>query len=417
MPQSIDRHALPRLIKRLEEVPAVALLGARQVGKTTLTFDIMREWARRHPDQKPPLYLDLQSEGDRAKLAQPELYLADHLDRLVVLDEVHRAPGLFAVLRGLIDQARRHWSAREGNENGDVGESAKTSRTGMYLLLGSASVDLLKQSGETLAGRISYLSLDPVNLLEHPAAIKFDQLWLRGGFPDSLLAPGDAQSLRWRQDFIRTYLERDVAQFGPRISPQVLRSYWGMLAHSQGGLLNTANLARSLGVDNKTAASYLDLMEGLLLVRRLAPWHHNAGKRLTKSSKVYVRDSGLVHALLGIGDKETLLGHPVVGASWEGFAIENLIASASDSMQSFFYRSAGGAEVDLLMLHPNGQLWVIEIKRSLSPKVGRGFHSACQDLALRHPDMRKFVVYPGHESFALGDGVQAISLVQLMEKI
>ncbi len=409
MPQTIDRHALPRLIQRLEEVPAVALLGARQVGKTTLTFDAMREWAERHPDQPGPLYLDLQSERDRAKLAQPELYLADHLDRLVVLDEVHRAPGLFAVLRGLIDQARRHWNAQAGG--------AKSSRTGMYLLLGSASVDLLKQSGETLAGRISYLSLDPVNLLELPAAMKVDRLWLRGGFPDSLLAPGDAQSLRWRLDFIRTYLERDVAQFGPRISPQVLRSYWGMLAHSQGGLLNTANLARSLGVDNKTAASYLDLMEGLLLVRRLAPWHHNAGKRLTKSSKVYVRDSGLVHALLGIGDKETLLGHPVVGASWEGFAIENLIASASEGVQSFFYRSAGGAEVDLLMLHPSGQLWVIEIKRSLSPTVGRGFHSACQDLALRHPDMRKYVVYPGNESFALGDGVQAIALAQLMGKI
>lgn len=400
----LERQLLSQLVQRLDESPAVALLGARQVGKTTLTFDAMRLWAEQHPEQPAPLYLDLQSERDRAKLAHAELYLADHQDRLVVLDEVHRMPGLFAILRGQIDQARRNWRG-------------SGQRVGLYLLLGSASIDLLKQSGETLAGRISYLQLDPLHLKELPAQLSPDVLWTRGGFPNSLLARTNALSLRWRNDFIRSYLERDVAQFGPRISPQVLRRYWGMLAHNQGGLLNTAQLARNLGVDNKTAASYLDLMEGLLLVRRLSPWHSNAGKRLTKAAKVYVRDSGICHALLDIPDKEALLGHPVVGASWEGFVIENLLVNAPEGVQSFFYRSSGGAEVDLLMLWPSGKLWVIEIKRSLSPKVGRGFHSACADLALQHPDIHKWVVYPGDESFALHADVRAVPLATLLVQL
>jgi predicted AAA+ superfamily ATPase len=342
----------------------------------------------------------LQSERDRAKLTQPELYLADHQDRLVILDEVHRVPGLFAVLRGQIDQMRR------------AGK-----RAGMYLLLGSASIDLLKQSGETLAGRISYLHLDPINVAELPPTISQDTLWQRGGFPDSLLARSNALSLRWRLDFIRTYLERDVPQFGPRISPQVLRRYWGMLAHSQGGLLNTAQLARNLGVDNKTATSYLDLMDGLLLVRRLLPWHSNAGKRLTKSPKVYVRDSGICHALLDIADKEALLGHPVVGASWEGFAIENLLSNAPEGVQSYFYRSSGGAEVDLLLLWPSGKVWVIEIKRSLTPKVERGFHSACEDLVVQHPDLHKWLVYPGAEDYPVHADIKVVSLTSLIAKL
>ncbi len=396
----VPRQVLSQLLQRLQEVPAVALLGARQVGKTTLIFDLMKRLAAARPDQKPPVYLDLQSERDRAKLAQPELYLADHQDRLVILDEVHLAPNVFATLRGQIDQMRR-----QGR------------RAGMYLLLGSASIDLLKQSGETLAGRISYLHLDPINAAELPQAIGLDALWQRGGFPDSLLAATDSLSLRWRHDFINTYLQRDVAQFGSRISPQVLRRYWGMLAHQQGGLLNTAQLARNLGVDNKTAASYLDLMEGLLLVRRLQPWHHNAGKRLTKSAKVYVRDSGICHALLDIADKEMLLGHPVVGASWEGFVIENSIAAAGSGVLPYFYRSAGGAEVDLLLLWPSGKLSMIEIKRSLSPKLERGFYSAAEDLKAQHPNLQQWVVYPGRDSYRLQEDVMAVPLEQLMAQL
>jgi hypothetical protein len=377
----ISRLLGPSLIDALANSPAVALLGPRQAGKTTLALDVAKSTGR------PSLYLDLESEQDRGKLAQAELYLADHADQLVILDEVHRAPGLFPVLRGLIDKGRR------------AGK-----KTGRFLLLGSASLDLLKQSGETLAGRIAYPELTPFNLLE-TRHLPTDELWVRGGFPESLLASSGVRSLRWRHDFIRSYLERDIPQFGPRIAAETLRRFWGMLAHHQGGLLNTAQFARNLGVDAKTAAAYLDLLVDLLLVRRLPPWHANLGKRLVKSPKVYVRDSGLVHALLGIADKETLLSHPVVGQSWECFVIENLLASAPDGVQGHFYRSSSGAEIDLLLAWPDGKLWAIEIKRSLAPKLERGFHAACADLK----PSRKLVVYPGEESYRLAADIEAMN--------
>jgi predicted AAA+ superfamily ATPase len=377
----ISRSLTPALIDALAHSPAVALLGPRQAGKTTLALEVAKSIGR------PSLYLDLESEQDRGKLAQAELYLADHVDKLVILDEVHRAPGLFPVLRGLIDKGRR------------AGRKA-----GRFLLLGSASLDLLKQSGETLAGRIAYLELMPFTLLE-TGHLPADTLWVRGGFPESLLAPGAARSLRWRQDFIRSYLERDIPQLGPRIAAETLRRFWGMLAHHQGGLLNTAQFARNLGVDAKTAASYLDLLVDLLLVRRLPPWHANLGKRLVKSPKVYVRDSGLVHALLGIADKEALLAHPVVGQSWECFVIENLLACAPDGVQGHFYRSSSGAEIDFLLAWPNGELWAIEIKRSLAPRLERGFHSACADLK----PARKLVIYPGAETYRLAEDIEAMN--------
>lgn len=379
----INRRLTPILEDALANSPAVALLGPRQVGKTTLALTVGKAFNAQ--------YLDLESEQDRAKLEQPELYLADHQDKLVILDEVHRAPGLFPVLRGLIDRARR---------------AGRT--TSQYLLLGSASLDLLKQSGESLAGRIAYLELAPFTALE-TASLPLDDLWLRGGFPNSLLAPDAMRSLRWRQDFIRTYLERDIPQFGPRIAAETLRRFWGMLAHHQGGLLNTAQFARNLGVDAKTAAGYLDLLVDLLIVRRLPAWHANLGKRLVKSPKVYVRDSGLVHALLGIADKEMLLAHPVVGQSWECFVIENLLNSAEGKAQGYFYRTSGGAEIDLLLAWPDNSLWAIEIKRSLTPKLERGFHAACDDLA----PTRKFVVYPGQERYRMATDIEVISMPEL----
>lgn len=381
------RTIAAELTLELDHTPAVALLGPRQVGKTTLALEVAHT--------RPSVYLDLESERDRAKLDNAELYLSDHLDKLVILDEVHRAPALFPLLRGLIDQARRR------------GKTA-----GQYLLLGSASWDLLQQSGETLAGRISYLDMTGLTVQE-TGADQQDSLWLRGGFPDSLQSPNEVRSLRWRESFIRTYLERDIPQFGPRIPAETLRRLWTMLAHHQGGLLNVAQLARNIGVDAKTAASYIDLLSDLLLVRRLAPWHDNQGKRLVKSPKVYVRDSGLVHALLHIGSKDDLLSHPVVGASWEGFCIENLLACAPRGVQAFFYRSSGGAEVDLLLLWPNGERWAIEIKRSTAPKVERGFHSACEDLQ----PARKLVVYPGQESYRLREDVHAVSLHALCQEL
>lgn len=378
----LTRTLEARLIEELDASPAVALLGPRQVGKTTLALEVGR--------RRPSVYLDLESPSDRARLQEPEMFLSAHLGALVVLDEVHRAPGLFPTLRGLIDRARR-----EGRRNG------------LYLLLGSAGLDLLAQSGETLAGRIAYLELGPLQLRETgPASL--DALWLRGGFPESYSARSDAASLRWRENFIRTYLERDIPGYGLRMPAETLRRLWTMLAHLQGGLLNVSDLARNLGLDVRTAGRYLDLLVDLLLVRRLPPWHANVGKRLVKSPKVYLRDSGLVHALLGIGSLDALLGHPVVGASFEGLVIENLAAAAWTATCSF-YRTTGGAEIDLLLTWPDESLWAIEIKRSLAPKAERGFHAACEDLA----PARRFVVYPGDDRFPAAHGVEVIGLAAL----
>jgi predicted AAA+ superfamily ATPase len=379
----ITRRIIPRLEELLDTTPAVALLGPRQVGKTTLALEI--------GERRPSIYLDLESDADRARLAEPELYLGDHEDKLVILDEVQRAPNLFQNLRGLIDLGRR-----------------KGLRSGRFLLLGSASIDLLKQSGESLAGRIAYLEFAPVDALEIESG-ELDRLWVRGGFPDSLLAGSDRASQRWRQDFIRTYLERDIPLLGPRIAAETLRRFWTMLAHHQSGLLNAAALARSLGVDSKTVSSYLDLMVDLLLVRRLEPWHANAGKRLVKSPRIYVRDTGLLHTLLGLENLEAVLGHPVSGASWEGLVIETAHSAMPEGTVANFYRSSAGAEVDLVLTLPGGRVWAIEIKRSLSPKVERGFHSACEDL---RPE-RRIVVYPGNETFPIAEDIEVMPLRRL----
>lgn len=384
----IPRRLTTALTTALAESPAVALLGARQVGKTTLALRIAQS--------RPSVYLDLESEADRAKLADAEWYLSQHEDKLVILDEIHRVPELFRSLRGLIDRGRRHGRG-----------------TGRFLVLGSASIDLLRQASETLAGRIRYLELGPLDAGE-VGAERLDALWLRGGFPESLLAASDPASLRWRRDFIRTYLERDIPQFGPRIPAETLRRLWTMLAHQQGGLLNAAALASALAVDGKTVARYLDLLVDMLLVRRLPPWHRNVSKRLVKSPKVYVRDCGLVHALLSIGDMESLLAHPVAGASWEGMAIESLIAAAPAGTEASFYRTAAGAEFDLVLQLPGQrQPWAVEVKRGLAPKLGRGFHAAADAVQ----PQRCFVVYSGAERFQLAPGVEAIALADLCREL
>jgi predicted AAA+ superfamily ATPase len=382
----IERRVAPEVTALLDQAPAVALLGPRQAGKTTLALAIA--------EGRPSVYLDLESTANRARLAEPALYFADHAEELIILDEIHRAPGLFEALRGVIDQARRE------------GRGA-----GRFLLLGSAAIDLLAQSGESLAGRIAFIELAPFDVTE-VGKRQLDQLWVRGGFPDSFLAANDAVSLRWRQDFIRTYLERDIPQLGPRIPAETLRRLWTMFAHHQGGLLNAAQLARGLGVSGTTIAHYLDLMVDLLLARRLAPRLPNAGKRLVRSPKVYVRDSGLVHALLGLTNKEAVLGHPVAGPSWEGMAIENLLAAAGQQVQGSFYRTSHGAEVDLVLTWPGGEEWAVEIKRSLAPTLERGLHSALADLA----PQRALVVYPGAESYRLAPSVQAIGLAELCKQ-
>lgn len=379
----IARRQLPHLKSLLRQTPAVALLGPRQTGKTTLALEVA--------GRTKSTYLDLERPADRAKLTDAEAYLEPLENQLVILDEVQRAPELFQSLRGLIDRGRR-----------------RGIKTGRFLLLGSASLDLLRQSGESLAGRIAHLELTPLDILEVGAA-KIDTLWIRGGFPESYLAANGKQSLRWRNDFIRTYLERDIPQLGPRIPAETLRRFWTMLAHHQSGLLNAAELARSLAVDGKTVAKYLDLMVDLLLVRRLPPLHRNISKRLVKSPKVYVRDSGLVHALLGLETRDAVLGHPIAGGSWEGLVIETLINVAPDGTAASFYRTAAGAEIDLVLELPGGELWAIEVKRSLAPQVERGFHIACEDLAPQH----RYVVYSGTERYSLGNRTEAISLAGL----
>jgi hypothetical protein len=375
----IPRRIEALVQERLSHLPAVALLGPRQVGKTTLAQVIAAT--------RESVYLDLGSLGDRDKLIDPVLYLSGHENKLVILDEVQRMPELFAALRGLIDAGRRR---------------GRTS--GRFLLLGSASVELLRQS-ETLAGRIAYIEMSPLDVLETPDGRQTD-LWVRGGFPESFLASDSSRSLIWRQSFIRTYLERDIPQLGPRIPATTLQRFWTMLAHVQGGLFNAAQLARGLAVDGKTVVRYLDLLADLMLVRRLQPFQSNIGKRLVKSPKVFVRDSGIVHALLNISDEESLLGHPVVGASWEGFVMENLVAAAPMRTVPLFYRTAVGAEIDLLLEIPSHGLWAIEIKRGLTARPEKGFFVACEDVK---PDKR-FVVNSGTERYPVSEGVDAISL-------
>ena len=379
----IPRQKSQLVCARLAQFPAVALLGPRQVGKTTLAELIA--------EARASVYLDLESVADREKLSDAGLYLSGHEDELVILDEVHRAPELFQTLRGLIDSGRH-----------------RGIRAGRFLLLGSASIDLLRQSGESLAGRIAYVELEPFNVLEVAGDAR-NQLWIRGGFPDSFLAESDEASAVWRENFVRTYLERDIPQLGPRVPAEMLRRFWTMLAHVQGGTLNAARLARSLAVDGKTVARYLDLLVDLLLVRRLSPFHANVGKRLVKSPKVYVRDSGIVHTLLGLDDRDAVLGHPVAGGSWEGFVLENLLGAASERVNAWFYRTAAGAEIDLVLEMPGGKLWAVEIKRGLAPRLDKGFHHAREDL---EPE-RSFVVYSGDDRYPKSEGVEVIGLGEL----
>jgi len=380
----IPRQKSQLVRARLDEFPAVALIGPRQAGKTTLAEVVAEERAS--------VYLDLEDPADREKLTDAALYLSGHEDKLVVLDEVQRVPELFQTLRGLIDRGRRR----------DI-------RAGRFLLLGSASIELLRQSGESLAGRIALVELGPFNVLEVDGDAH-EKLWIRGGFPDSFLAGSAEASVAWRESFVRTYLERDIPQLGPRVPAETLRRFWTMLAHVQGGTLNVAQIARGLAVDGKTVARYLDLLVDLLLVRRLPPLHANVGKRLVKSPKVYIRDSGIVHTLLGLDDREAVLGHPVAGGSWEGFVLENLLAAASERVKALFYRTAAGAEIDLVLEMPGGKRWAVEIKRGLAPRLDKGFHHARQDL---EPE-RSFVVYSGDDRYPRGERVEAIGLTEMV---
>ena len=383
------RGVKDQVLEALTRQAAVALLGPRQAGKTTLALEIART--------RDAVYLDLENGDDRGRLSEPNLFLEGLEDRLVILDEIHRTPELFQTLRGVIDRGRR-----------------KGKGVGRFLVLGSASMDLLRQSGESLAGRISYVQLGPFSVLEvEDRRADRERLWLRGGFPDSYLAASDRASLAWRRDFIRTYLERDVAAFGPRVPAAAMERLWTMLAHNQGAILNASSLAQALEVSAQSVTRYIDLLADLLLVRRLTPLRANVGKRLVKSPKVYVRDSGLVHALLGIPSAIELAGHPVVGRSWEGWVIETLLSVLPWPSSASFYRTSAGAEVDLVIEHAGGRTWAIEIKRSLSARVSRGFHTARRDL---NPD-RTFVAYAGDERYPVAKDVEAIGVRELATRL
>ena len=382
----MDRRAAAAVARGLQRQAAVALIGPRQAGKTTLAHQIATGG--------DALYLDLETSEARNKLAAPALFLRDYEDRLVILDEIHRTPELFQELRGIIDRGRR-----EGRG------------TGRFLVLGSASMELLRQSGESLAGRIEYVELQPFDVLEAaPDAASTTKLWLRGGFPLSFLAKNDVDSFAYRGNLVRTYLQREVPEFGPRVPAETLERLWTMLAHGQGTLLDASKLAASLSVSSPTVSRYIDLLVDLLLVRRLRPVHANVRKRLVKSPKVYVRDSGLLHALLRIDDYSALMGHPVVGASWEGFVIESLLRVAPSFTDAGFYRTSAGAEIDLLLDLPgNRGRWAIEVKHGLAPALARGFYHARDDLEVD----RSFVVYSGDERYPMAEGIEAIGLREL----
>lgn len=386
----ITRRLETKIREALQRSPSVALTGPRQVGKTTIALNIS--------ETTPSIYLDLENRLDLEKVRDIAAFHEDNRDKLIILDEVQRLPEVFAPLRGIIDKERR-----------------KGNKFGQFLFLGPASIDLLQQSSESLAGRIAYIELYPVDVLDYAADSieNMHKLWLRGGFPESLLAASEPDSLNWRLDFIKTYLERDIPQLGPRIPAETLERFWTMLAHNQGSVLNASQLARNLEVSSVTVGRYLDLMVDLLLVRRLQPWTFNIGKRLVRSPKVYIRDSGVAHALLNIDTYNNMLGHPVVGGSWEGFVIENILAVAPSRVQPFYYGTPGGAEIDLILEFSPKEKWAIEIKRSSSPSLSKGFHIACEDVK----PQRRYVVYSGKDRFPMNEDITAISLSGLMQEI
>ena len=369
---------------RLEKSAAVAILGPRQVGKTTLSQQLAKNIKS--------VYLDLEEPRDIQKLSDPNFYFDQQDDRLIIIDEVQRRPDLFPLLRSQIDRNRR---------NGH--------RFGQFLLLGSASNVLLNQSSESLAGRISYQELSPLNLLE-VGNQNGEMLWLRGGFPEAYM--GADTDLSWRLDFIQTYLERDIPALGVRIPAETLRRFWIMLAHHQGQMFNAAQLATSLGVSGQSVARYLDLTVDLMLVRRLRPWHTNIKKRLVKAPKSYIRDSGIMHALLSISTYDDLLGHPLSGHSWEGFVIENILSICPRHVEPYFYRTATGNEIDLLLSYGD-DLMAIEIKRSTAPRLTKGFYTACEDIK---PTSR-WVVYLGDDEYKLPQEVTVLPLQNMMNEV
>jgi predicted AAA+ superfamily ATPase len=388
----ISREIEKDLLGALKHMPVVALLGPRQVGKTTVALEIARQ-----KSGKPSFYLDMELDSDLSRLSDPEAYLRRFENQLLIIDEVQHKPDLFRIIRGLTDVRKR------------MGEKA-----GHFLLLGSASKDLLQQSSESLAGRIRYLELTPFTIRElsgiDPLAFNPEKLWFIGGFPNSYLAETNEESWAWRKDFISSYVERDIPLMGPNISSTRMKRFWTMLAHYHGQQINFSSMAKSLEVSHTTVRTYLDILTDFYMVRQIQPWSGNTKRRLVKSPKIFIRDTGLLHHLLNISTFDDLLGHPVAGASWEGFVIENILNHLADTWKYSYYRTADHTEIDLILEGPQKQRWAIEIKRSAAPTLTKGFFSAGKDIQATH----KFVVYSGTERFPMAENTEAIGVVDFL---
>lgn len=391
----IQRILEGKLIDSLRNMPVVVILGPRQVGKTTLALALARSAV-----DKPIHYLDLELNSDLAKLDDAESYLRRFENQLLVIDEVQRKPELFPVIRALVDLRKR---------NGE--------RAGHFLLLGSASRNLLQQSSESLAGRIRYLELNPFSVSElninDPLGFNLEKSWFRGGFPDSYLAESETQSQNWRRDFISTYVEKDIPLFGPKVPATRMKRFWSMLAHYHGQQAVLTEIAKSLEVSHTTARNYLDILQDFFMVRQVHPWSGNTKKRLVKTPKVYIRDTGLLHSLLNISSFDQLLGHPVVGASWEGFVMENILNQLPANWTASYYRSSNQAEIDLVLEFGSKEVWGIEIKKSSAPTISSGFHRACEDIAAT----KKYVVYSGSDRFPMRGDIEAVGLIEFIGMI
>jgi len=380
MERYIPRAIEPELKKLLSFFPAVGIVGARQVGKTTL----VRRWDRDF------VYLDLEDDRDRAKLAaDPHFFLERHKDKCVVLDEVQQMPDIFRLLRGVIDQNRR---------------------PGRFVLLGSASPELLRQSSESLAGRIAYLELHPFSVNEIAGQSDWRTHWFRGGFPQALLAPDDEQSLRWRRNFIRTYLERDLPRLGLGADPSLVSRFWQMLAGENGGIWQGEKFGRALGVTGNTVKNYLAFLENAFLVTRLQPWFINVSKRIVKSPKIFQRDSGILHAWLNLNSMDDLLGNANLGSSWEGYVLEQVKNAAGDRLSYFFYRTHQGAECEIVLVRGTQPVAGLEVKFSSAPVLGKGFYTAIADLQTKE----NFVIIPGEEDYPIRENVRVAGLMPFL---
>jgi len=381
----IERKIRADIERSLKEYPVVGIVGSRQTGKTTLAKQIKSAF------KSKSIYLDMELPSDLNKLRDAEIYLNQYSDDLVIIDEIQCQPSLFPLIRALVDKNRK---------------------AGRFLILGSASPQLKRQAAESLAGRIIYHEVTPFDLQEIDYK-KMRSLWLRGGYPKSYLAASDEESMIWREAFIKTYLERDIPQLGIRIPAIQLRRFWTMIAHAQGQLWNASQMANNMGISAPTVRHYLDILDDTFVVRQLQPYYANIKKRLIKSPKVYIRDAGLLHSLLGNSTLDSLYGHPAVGSSWEGFVIEQIIGILPKSWQFFFYRNSSGAEIDLMLIDNKKAPIAVEIKYSLSPQAAKGFWNSYRDLNCR----KGFIVYPGSETYPLEKDVFALPLKSIVDII